>query len=221
MTSVRRRVQGFTLVEVLVAVSLLSLLLGLLFGAMRTGMRSWQAAERRIEAAEVAGQAERFLLRIITQAHAAGTAGGGGTSAIASRSRSASGDSSGIFSGTNERFSVVAPGVDALPRSGLYRYGVFFAPRSGSGDAGDLWVRIDPYRPGEEGDSTPRLLREKLAGIEVRYFGVVEDGEPADWVEWWPAEAERLPLLVEIRLLPEDGPARPPVVAAPEAGGGA
>jgi general secretion pathway protein J len=220
MMQVRSTSRGFTLVEVLVAVSLLSLLLGLLFGAMRTGMRSWQAAERRIDAAEVAGQAERFLTRIITQAQPAQGGGGKGTSAMAGRGRGANDASSGIFSGTSERFSVVAPGVDALPRAGLYRYDVFFAPRTGSREAGDLWVRIHPYRPGEESDAAPRLLRENLAGFEVRYFGVVEDREPAEWVEWWPEEADRLPLLVEIRFVPGDGPARAPVIAAPEAAGG-
>ena len=199
---------GFTLMELLVAVTLLSVLMLLLFSAMRTGMRSWQVAEARIDATEGAAQVERFLVRILSQAQ--GRAGGG-----------ASGSTTwadldplkrrGRFEGEDDRFVVIAPGVSALA-PGLYRYEVFYEP--GSGGNGDLWVRIDPYRPDDQALSDPRLLKEDVAGFSLRYFGRTDGVAVSDWTSDWP-EGSGIPLAIEIRIQPAGGPERPVIIAAP------
>jgi general secretion pathway protein J len=202
------RAGGFTLIELLVAVSLLSVLLLLLFSAMRTGMRSWQVAETRIDAVEGVAQVERFLVRIVSQARgrAASMAGPTTWGDLDPLRRK------GLFEGESDRFVLVAPGVNALP-PGLYRYEVFFLERSGG--EGDLWVRIDPYRPNDQTLGEPRLLREDVAGFAVRYFSGPADGSGGEWMNEWPSEGRGMPVAIEIRIQSGDGEARPAIIAAP------
>jgi len=209
MASARKfRAGGFTLIELLVAVSLLSVLLLLLFSAMRTGVRSWQVAVTRIDAVEGVAQVERFLVRIVSQAR-------GRAASMASNTTWGDLDPlrrQGLFEGQSDRFVLVAPGVNALP-PGLYRYEVFFLARSGG--EGDLWVRIDPYRPNDQTLSEPRLLREDIAGFAVRYFSGPADRAGGEWVNEWPGEGRGMPAAMEIRIQSGDGEERPAIIAAP------
>jgi hypothetical protein len=118
----------------------------------------------------------------------------------------------GLFEGQSDRFVLVAPGVNALP-PGLYRYEVFFLARSGG--EGDLWVRIDPYRPNDQTLSEPRLLREDIAGFAVRYFSGPADRAGGEWVNEWPGEGRGMPAAMEIRIQSGDGEERPAIIAAP------
>ena len=49
MNTRKGRVAGFTLLELLIAMSLLGFILALLFAGMRLGARSWDAGEARVE----------------------------------------------------------------------------------------------------------------------------------------------------------------------------
>lgn len=211
MTGMRRPVQGFTLVEVLVAVSLLALLLGLLFGAMRTGMRSWQVAETRIAAAESTLQVERFLVRTISQARPP-RGMEGGVPQVGGGSFQGEGS---VLEGTSGSILFVAPGVNALPRPGLYRYEIFIEERGGTEPVRDLWVRMAPYRGVDTEAGEARLLQEGLAAFELRYFGALQQGEEPAWVDEWPPTAGRAPLLVAIRLQPAKAAVRPWLMVAP------
>ena len=203
--------RGFTLVELLVAVTMLGVLMVLLFSAMRTGTRSWQAAEEHIAASEGIVQAERFLARLVGAALPLGGGGGSGTASAARRSVS----SAGVFEGSANRLVLVAPGVRALPRPGLYRYEVFSEARSDTSGVVDLWVSVQPYRPGDDASGEPRLLQEGVVEFAVRYYGVADAREEPQWVDEWPADLGALPTLVEIRLRLADGPERPLIIAAP------
>lgn len=206
----RPAARGFTLIELLVAVTMLGVLMVLLFSAMRTGTRSWQAAEEHIAASEGGVQAEQFLKRIVTQAQppwgAEGFQAVGGGSAK---------EQSGFFEGEGDRFVLVAPGVSALARPGLYRYEVFFQLRESGEGVGDLWVRMAPFRTTDQQPGEERLLQMDVAAFQVRYFGVPQKGSESEWASDWPETMGRLPLLVEIGVRQADAPDRPFLIAAP------
>ena len=61
------RQSGFTLLETLVAMTLMSLLMLALFGGFRAGIASWQLAERHIEANEPQLLLNRMLYRHLAQ----------------------------------------------------------------------------------------------------------------------------------------------------------
>ena len=54
---------GFTLIEVLIAMSLLSIMMLLLFSSMRVSVRNWDAGEKRINKVSDAATAHNFFRR--------------------------------------------------------------------------------------------------------------------------------------------------------------
>ena len=63
----KHRITGFTLLELLIAMSLLGFILVLLFGGMRLGARSWDAGEKRAENATHLALLQGFLRRELSQ----------------------------------------------------------------------------------------------------------------------------------------------------------
>lgn len=59
--------KGFTLLETLIALVLMSLLIMALFGGFRAGLRSWQAAERHVAWVEEPRQLSALLYRHLSQ----------------------------------------------------------------------------------------------------------------------------------------------------------
>lgn len=61
------RERGFTLLEVLVALTLMSLLVVVLFGGFRAGLRAWQSMELHVERTEDPRQLSSLIYRHLTQ----------------------------------------------------------------------------------------------------------------------------------------------------------
>src|SRR5436853_188714 len=61
MTKARMRAQGFTLLELLIALSLMALVAGVLFGALQLSARSWDAGEERSDRAGQMRLAQELL----------------------------------------------------------------------------------------------------------------------------------------------------------------
>lgn len=210
---VRHRGAGFTLLELLIAMSMFSVLLLLIFSALRTGARTTEAVTDRLQQFEAGMQAERFFASIVRQAHPSGA--GSGTGGLEQINQA----SSAIFIGSADRLVLVAPGKSAFARSGLYRYEVFALPSADDRDRRNIWVRIDPFRPEMEEVplSEPRLLLEDVEKFELAYFGLPPDSDEAVWTTEWPEELESMPLLVSLYLQPAGGSERLPVFVRPEA----
>lgn len=64
-----RRDSGFTLVEVLVALALISLLAAALYQGLRLGNRAWSALSARAAAVDEIGVAHRLVRQVIDQAY--------------------------------------------------------------------------------------------------------------------------------------------------------
>ncbi|MEN8174931.1 MAG: prepilin-type N-terminal cleavage/methylation domain-containing protein [Pseudomonadota bacterium] len=215
--------RGFTLVELLVAITLLSLLFVVLFSGMRTSIRSWQAVDRRIAQSESLGRTTAFVQNLVREA----VAGRQSRNRRRARDRSNEAERNLLFSGDAGRVSLVAPGVDALPRSGLYRYTIYSdGTVPGSAEGGNLWVTLAPYRPDmTENKVPPRLLLEGVEAFALSYFGSADgEAEPA-WSTQWQPEDGGLPQLVALELvLGGDGGeielVMAPLAARPQAAGG-
>ena len=73
-------------------------------------------------------------------------------------------------------------------------------------------IEENPPRP-------PEVLAEDLKDVRLRYRGVdASNGQMTDWLPRWD-DTRRLPLLVEVQIVPSRGTPWPPLVVALRAGG--
>lgn len=173
-----RQQKAFTLIETLVALTLMSLLIMVLFGGFRAGVRSWQASENYIAAAEEPRQLSALLYRHLGQVVPV-MAGGGNVSPRP------------IFAANTERIRYVAP----LAMSVGDAYFIFEMINNFEGRGG-VWARFAPMVEGLTAEdilsSAEYTQISEEWSVQFVYFYNEE------WLDEMP-EGE-LPKLVSVRL---------------------
>ncbi len=177
----RRRAPGFTLVEVLLALSIGAALLVVVFGGVRAGLAAWGRGEARAAALEH----DRSLEQMLTQTIAG---------AFPYRGNAARAGATGVlFNGRPDRLTLVtvAPPIPAsMP--------IAFTAVHVSGDEQGLAVRQLALPNQESVDRTAAVLVDSsVVALRFRYLGQEAD----TWSDEWQMGRERgLPRAVEIRL---------------------
>jgi general secretion pathway protein J len=183
--------RGFTLLEVLVAVTLLALLSVGLFDTVRVGVMGWRHAERQQAAAEDSTAVQDVLRRMIAAARPVFVSPDLGNDTVA-------------FSGGPRSLSLVGTLPDALA-PGLQGQERLFLVRSGAGFTLMLAWRLD--LPSPEGGAMPESvvpLLDHVADMRISYLGPSDDGSVVGWADSW-LDRRRLPSLVRIRLRRDEG----------------
>ena len=183
----QRATKGFTLLEVLVATTIFSLVIAVLYAGYRLGMRSWESGERTHAAVSELRLAGSFVRRHTTQAFPLAI--------------SKSNDWRLWFEG--EAGSVVF--VTAMPaylgQGGMYEMTLQVDEQQ---DGATLMVSrrlLHPdATPGKPGvDDLARPLVEDLESAQFAYFGASGDDGEESWHTSWQ-DRQRLPRLVRLRL---------------------
>ena len=201
--------RGFTLVEFLIALVLISLITTLLFAGVRLGGLSWEAAETNTERLDEMRLVREFIRRSITQAQPVTL-------------HSEKGEST-LFWGNERMLEWVSP----LPeQSGLGGLAIFRLSVSGEEDGARLILDRWLYHPDifEGIDGVPvwsplepvpilvvkglaaislygqHVLIEKLGDFAISYFGSQQglDAE-SEWLSGWPAGNE-FPKLLRLNI---------------------
>ncbi len=197
--SPNRRQSGFTLLELVVAITLMGLVLVVLYSGLRLGLNSWDSGEARAEATNRLRLAQEFLRRQLAQSMAVYQPDDRGEEVVA-------------FSGQPTGIEFVAPLLTQLGQGGLYRI------RVEAGD-GQLWLRWRPYRSDDPaaGEERETVLLEGVSAVEWAYFGPEreDDEESPRWRADWTS-GERRPRLVRLNLNWRDEPWPDLVVALVE-----
>lgn len=187
--------RGFTLLELLIAMSLIGLLLGLLYGGFRLGVDSWDKGQTRAERLDEVRLAQDFLRRQLRQ------------SVTVFRNSSDLGGRELYFSGEPERVGWVAPMLQYLDLGGLYYLEL---DRVGDPDNGQLRLRWHPYSPDDEDDvidsdeAEQTILLDGVGGLTIDYFGPGElFDDPPEWRQRWDNPQLR-PSLVRLQLELDD-----------------
>lgn len=197
--SERPAASGFTLLELLIAVTLLSLLSVALFVALRVGVRAERAGSVRLEAEEGTALALSFIRGQLGDARAALEVDGTGRSLV-------------VFDGAADRVAFVAPLPARVNLPGLHLIEIV-AVRAALG--AELVMRARPYRPPNvlPADIPKKGLIPGLGTIEFAYFGAASSKEPASWHGEWH-DMWSLPALVRLRVSDAHGEAAPDLVVA-------
>ena len=195
---------GFTLVEMLVALSVAALLVSLVYGAVRIGQRSAQAVDRQAESSEIMRIGWQFLHDAITRARSVLD-----PDDPANRTG---------FRGTSDRLQFIADIPSWVGIGGMMRI------RLGSeatADGEQLVLsreRIDKNPVTQsEGVAERAVLVEHLDRIQISYLGPASAGQTPEWQSDWD-HASLLPNLVSVTVTPVHGQAWPVLVARPTTG---
>jgi general secretion pathway protein J len=189
LCSPRYRQSGFTLMEVLIALTLLSLILVVLFSTLRLAGTSWDAGTARAEHNNEMRLVQNLIRRALGQAQPIVIPSPSGTTLAFS------GSAAGV------RFTAPLPAQAGI--SGLYLLGLEIQD---NGTDMSLLLRRQQYRPdmlefGEQAEST--VLLEGISEASFSYLGSQGPYEPVGWTEQWE-QSMRMPQLVRLRVVTDE-----------------
>lgn len=178
---------GFTLIEMLIGITLLAMLGALIASGTRLGSRSWSSAERRSAGSDDVMLVQSFFRRTIAQT----------APAFATEDPR---DMTIDFSGGPDTLTLMAP-QPGTQSAGLWVQERFYVAQHGGHR--DLFVRLrsDPSLPATAPDSI--TLLEGVSQVRFAYFGSGGPGAAPTWQDNW-INSSRLPDLIRIEIVRDD-----------------
>ena len=206
------RSAGFTLVEMLIGLTLFALLSVLLFGGFHFGLRAWETGGARAAQASEIQLVQEMLRRQIAAAQPPATEA---TETTEATPATAAAPSAASFSGTARSLTFVARLPGRSGAAGLYRFDIAEAPDGSSGRQLALgWSALGQNQP-DTATPVETLLR-GIAAISFAYYGRAVPEAPAQWQDRWN-ESLGLPELVRLSVTfpPGDNRSWPDLFVAP------
>ena len=183
------KARGFTLLEMLITLTLVSLLFLALFAAFNTIGRSWDAADTRMNKTEDMRLISEFLRRQLGQAMVVKIKGEKEANVYA-------------FSGTSNRVRYAAPLQPLQHQGGVFLIELSIINGKSGGKA--LVMRYAPYRPEltwEQAfkDAEPVPVFDGLKSAAFAYFGAEDLKTTPEWAKDWE-DKPLFPQLLKLQL---------------------
>lgn len=197
--------RGFTLVDLLVALSVSALLISLVYGVVVLAQRSALSVNDRAAQSEQMRIGWQFIDAAIARAEPVNDP--------------VNEESPIGFVGMEDRLSFIADQPGFLGPGGLTRITLESRDTGGSQALVIIRERFTPNPREDEAAATPpqATLVDRLERFELAYFGSTDDDTEARWMARWE-QRDTLPGLIEVRVKPADAPAWPILVSRPMAG---
>ena len=200
--SAMRRVQGFTLLELLIGMTLVGFILTLLFAGLNLGTRSWEAGEQRMVTSSRQAVVVDFIRRVIERTDPM-------------RWRVGEEDQL-AFAGEAESLRFVGALAMHEGTTGNHLIALDLASGENGRDLVMRWRLPDLREPGfgplEQAE--PKVLLKAIRSMTLAYFGAEADTEEPAWHDQW-LNQKAPPELIRLRLTMENGETWPDIIAAP------
>lgn len=189
---------GFTLVEMVVALTILGMISVALFGGVRFGTAVWRSSGQRIAVGEQVRGVQEFLRRSLAAAYPT----------LEHSSDNPTGPMALAFEGDRTRLRAATMPAKAIGPQTL--------SLSTETDEHGLALVAELASRGPQGRDRREIIMADLRGVEFAYLTPAANGQPAKWETSWTGRS-RLPELIRIRLTFPDGDARrwPDLFVAP------
>lgn len=197
-----QREQGFTLIEVLIGMVLLSIMMMLIFSVLRTGARSWEAGEKRATQSSQLLIVANFLRTRLTETRALFDDFSEDERLFA-------------FQGTEDQLRMVSALPASSGRGGLR---LFTLAEAKDGRQKNLSIALKRFYPSfDEAEEAIEdvVVIENIETFELSYFGIDNPGDDPDWRKDWE-EKQTLPFMVKIEIQLKDQKPWPAIIVAPK-----
>jgi len=197
-----RRAQGFTLLELLIGMTLVGFILTLLFAGLNLGTRSWEVGERRMVASSRQAVVVDFIRHALEQTYPLRWR-------LDNEDRLA-------FAGEAESLRFVGSVAMHEGASGNHLIALDLADGEPGRDLVMRWQLPDLRAPGFESleDAKPKVLIKAIREMRLAYFGTQTDTEEPAWHDQWLLQ-KAPPELIRLQLIMENGETWPDIIAAP------
>jgi general secretion pathway protein J len=199
---------GFTLIEILLAIGIFSLLMTMLFGAMHLAARNAERGSAQIDRSAQVALVQGFLRGELADARALKLPRQGRPVVD--------------FDGNARRLAFISPAMESVGFGGLQRLEIALETDPGL-TVGILSAVWQPYRPTPEAASPAARRTRLLANIRTAafaYYGANGQGALQEWQDTWH-DKPQLPLLVRLSVIFTDGTLMPELTIAVRAAAGA
>ena len=184
--AIRADDNGFTLLELTVAITLLAMIAVLAAGGVRFGVAAWENSTDLGETVIEDRTTQKFLSRLIAQARPI-------------RVRDGTREPPVYFAGESDSLLFIAPLPAQLAPVGDHLISMTVDPHE-DGDALALrWLRVDDRYPRMSAGLPPEYLSTGIEGLGFRYFGPDAESGALAWRSDWLGRPD-LPRLVEVSI---------------------
>jgi general secretion pathway protein J len=208
----KHRIDGFTLIELTVALVLLALLSAVLYGSLGLAGTSLDRGESKADATSGMRLAHAFLRSNLEEQHPL-------------RMRKIA-EFPLLFSGERDELRYAAPLPPRVAGGGIWFYRL--AVLRNDANAPLVLERAQPdlnaLQMPDFHEADRSVLAQDIASLKIGYFGRdagANDADSPTWRDRWD-DPQRLPLMIRIEIEPKHGAAWPPLIVspreAPEAG---
>jgi general secretion pathway protein J len=184
--------KGFTLIEVLIAMTLLSIMVVLLFTSLKICAQSWEQGENKMSDVNEVAVVYNFFQRHLPSAMPLWN----DFSETEERTFS--------FQGKKQSMQFVSIFPASAGKSGMQLFSI--EPQQQNNEQ-VIKVTITPFFPvaeGEEWQKEEAVLLRHVSDFSLSYFGAAEDGSGSSWQEEWLAKTSQ-PQLVKININTKNG----------------
>jgi len=178
------KITGFTLIEVMIAMTLLSLMVALLFGSLKTSAESWNKGETKIAEVNEKAVVYQFFKRHLPSIRPL-------WDDFSDEERQFS------FQGEQHKLQFVSVFPASAGRKGFQLFEIVF-----DDNEGQVKVLLTPFYPAvdeQQWEEEEVVLLDNVEEFKISYFGMESMDSEGMWADSW-REKENLPSLIKITI---------------------